>query len=181
MNFLLYAFLSIVSIAFSVFAEDKNICHNSQKYLIIEQSTGEVGTNFLVKFKLDSNQLLQCKYIVEKGDFEIKNEEAEYFLALQGDLLILDSGTGPDPRGLIIWNLHERKKVYSGDYSEPIEIKSGYLEFWMETEKATNENCPELKKWESDGLGAAIEGKVRLNLFDFSIVKSSQIRCNSRQ
>ncbi len=171
----------LVALASVASAEQNQSCHESPQYLIVEGATGEVGTNFLVKYKIQPSQKIQCKYTIEKGDFEIKNEWAEYFMALQGDLLILDSGTGPDPRGLIIWNLRNRKKVYTGSYSEPYEIHLGYLEFWAETGKANDDNCPERKEWESDGLGSAIETRVRLDLSDFSVVKSSQTRCESRQ
>ena len=54
---------------------------------------------------------MACEYVAKPDDLEIRNEWAEYFLGLQGDLLILDSGTGPDPRGLIIWDLKKQKKV----------------------------------------------------------------------
>ncbi len=162
-------------------AEEKTVCHESPAYLVVEGPTGEVGTNFLIKYKSKADSKIKCEYSVQDGDFEIKNEWAEYFLALQNNLLILDSGTGPDPRGLIIWNLNDHKKVYSGTYSEPYEIKPGYLEFWTETEKATEANCPEKKEWEAGGLGAGIDTRVTLNLADFSITRSSQTRCSSRQ
>jgi hypothetical protein len=177
-------FLGVVIVALVVSAanaEEKAICHESPRYLIVEGSTEEVGTNFLVKYKFDSSQAFQCKYLVGDSDFEIRNELAEYFLSLQGDFLILDSGTGPDPRGLIIWNIKSRKKVYSGFYSEPYEIKPGYMQFWTETKMATDENCPDRKKWESEGLGAVIETRVRLNFSDFNVVHSFQTRCSPRQ
>ena len=175
-------FMTLVSLAI---AEEKATCHESSRYLIVEGSTGEVGTNFLVKYKRQKGKPPVCKYVVEPGDFEIRNEEAEYFLGLQGDLLILDSGTGPDPRGLIIWDLSKKKKVYTGTYSsgsgEEVKIKPGYMEFWLETGRATDENCPKAKEWRANGLGAVIETWVRLDLSHFTLTKSSKTRCSSRQ
>jgi len=173
----LIAFATLTSIAT---AEQKTVCHESPGYLIVEGSTGEVGTNFLVKYRSKKNQSVACEYVAKSGDFEIRNEWAEYFLGLQGDLLILDSGTGPDPRGLLIWDLKKQKKVYTGTYSEA-KIEPGYMEFWVETGGATDENCPEAKEWRAGGLGAGIETWVRLNLSDFSVIKSSQTRCSPRQ
>jgi hypothetical protein len=174
-------FMTLVPVAT---AEEKATCHESSRYLIVEGSTGQVGTNFLVKYKRQKGKPPVCKYVVNPGDFEIRNEEAEYFLGLQGNLLILDSGTGPDHRGLIIWDLSTKKKVYTGKYSseedEP-KIKPGYMEFWLETGRATDENCPKAKEWRANGLGAAIETWVRLDLSDFTLTKSSKTRCSPRQ
>lgn len=96
--------------------------------------------------------------------------------------LCLDSGTGPDHRGLIIWDLGKKKKVYTGTWKdEEVNTKPSYMEFWLETGRATDENCPEAKKWRAQGLGAAIETWVRVDLSDFTITKSSKTRCSSRQ
>jgi hypothetical protein len=179
-----YALLSMTLVPVAT-AEEKATCHESSRYLIVEGSTGEVGTNFLVKYKRQKGEPPVCKYVVKPGDFEIPNEEAEYFLGLQGNLLILDSGTGPDHRGLIIWDLSKKKKVYTGTYSseseKEVKIKPGYMEFWLETGRARDENCPKAKEWRANGLGAAIETWVRLDLSDFTVTKSSKTRCSPRQ
>ncbi len=120
------------------------------------------------------------KYILGNNDFEIKNEWAEYFAGLNGDLLILDSTTGPGPSGLTIWDLKKRKKVYEGSWSDPEESKNDSLVYWTETGEATDNNCPELEKWKSDGLEAAIETKVILNLSNFKISKTRETRCSPR-
>jgi hypothetical protein len=177
---------SLVALSFALvscagIAEEKAVCHESPRYLIVEGETGGVGTNLLVKYRHDGAWPVPCRYKVARADFEIKNESAEYFLALHGDLLILDGGTGPEPRGLVIWNLQSRRKVYAGSYSEPYEIQADSMEFWMETGKATDENCPDRRAWESSGLGAAIETRVRLSFSDFTLVRSSEIRCRPRQ
>ena len=173
--------LSFVVLISAVTAEEKTVCYESSDYLIVEGSTGEVGTHFLVKYKSKENQLLVCEYKPQADDLEIRNEWAEYFMGLQGDLLILDSGTGPDPRGLIIWDLRKQKKVYTGIYSEEAKIETGYMEFWVETGEANDENCPQGKEWKVGGLGAAIETWVRLDFSDFELTKSSKTRCSSRQ
>jgi len=174
-------FMTLVSVAT---AEEKATCHESSRYMIVEGDTGGVGTNFLIKYKRQKGEPPVCKYVVKPGDFEIPNEEAEYFFGLQGKLLILDSGTGPEHRGLIIWDLSKKKKIYTGTYAgeeEEAKIKPGYMEFWLETGRATDENCPKAKEWWANGLGAAIETWVRLDLSDFTVTKSSKTRCVSRQ
>jgi hypothetical protein len=97
---------------------------------------------------------------------------------LKDDLLILDSTTGPGLSGLIIWDLKKRKKECEGSWSDPIFLDDSIL-YWLETEKATHDNCPELAEWESHGLGAAIETRVLLNLSNFSISKTKE--CGAAQ
>jgi hypothetical protein len=157
-------------------------CYESEKYLIVaKEIKGRSGTDFLIKQKLNPSAKLGCRYVPRDGDFEIKNEWAEYFAGLKKDLLILDSTTGPGPSGLIIWDLSKRKKVYEGSWSDPEESGDDSLIFWMETGEATRTNCPELENWELKGLGGAIETRVILDLSSFRITKTLQTRCSARQ
>lgn len=157
-------------------------CYESSKYFVIAKEVrGKVGTDFLIKYKSKPDENLLCDYTFGNNDFEIKNEWAEYFAGLKNDLLLLDSTTGPGPSGLSIWDLFKRKKVYEGSWSDPEESGNDTLVFWMETGEASDDNCPELKEWKSNGLGGAIETKVILNLSSFNISKTSEKKCSPRQ
>jgi len=157
-------------------------CYESAKYLVVAKEVqGEVGTDFLIKYKSNPREKLECSYVLGKDYFEIKNEWAEYFAGLMHDLLILDSTTGPGPSGLTIWDLVKRKKVYEGSWSGAEETKDDALVFWTETGEATADNCPELEKWKSQGFDAAIETKVILNLTNFQITETPHTRCSPRQ
>ena len=103
-------------------------------------------------------------------------------MGLVGDLLILDSGTGPYPRGVIIWDLKKQKKVYTGTCFGNEKIDPEYMELWIETGEANEENCPESKEWKAKGrLGGVIITLVRLYFSDFEIAKSSKTRCIEQQ
>ena len=157
-------------------------CYESAKYLVVAKEVrGETGTDFLIKYKSNPSEKLECSYVHGKEYFEIKNEWAEYFFGLKHDLLILDSTTGPGPSGLIIWDLVKRKKVYEDSWSDADLTKDDTLVYWTETGEATDSNCPELAKWKSQGFEAAIETKVILNLTNFQITKTRQTRCSPRQ
>jgi hypothetical protein len=157
-------------------------CYESPTYFVIaKEAQGKTGSDLLIKYKSNSSGKFTCHYLPGQGDFEIRNEWAEYFAGLKGDLLILDSTTGPGPSGLVIWDLKKRKKVYEDSWSDPEESKDNSLVYWTETGEATDNNCPELKQWKSDGLEAAIETKVVLNLSNFKISKTKETRCSQRQ
>lgn len=176
----LVASFFLVGVTTSAEADTKPVCHHSPLYLVVERETGGVGTDFIIK-KKGNKRHVSCDLTIDSLDFELKNERAEYFLAIQGDLLILDSGTGPDPRGLIIWNIESQKKVFSGSYSGPYTVENGLMKYWLETEDATARNCPSLKKNAENGLGSVIETRVQLNLNDFTVKRSSKKRCAPRQ
>ena len=161
---------------------DQINCYESAKYFIVAKEVKErAGTDFLVKYKFHLKDKFICNYNPVNRDCEIKNEWAEYFAGLKNDLLVLDSTTGPGPSGLIIWDLTKCKKVYEGSWSDAEESGDDSLVYWMETGQATHANCPELETWQSQGLEAAIETKVILNLSNFRITKTDQTRCSSRQ
>lgn len=158
-------------------------CYENDKYyVVIEGFIGSAGSNFLVKYKTEDNQQFNCRYIIEENDFEIKNEWAEYFLGLENNFLLIDSGTGPPPRGLIIYNLEKKQKVFSGSYSLPTGIENNYIEFWKPVSiKVTKENCPDKDYIEGAGLGTGIEEHVRLELINLNETSLNEYRCESRQ
>src|SRR6266571_3679261 len=58
-----------------------------------------------------------ARYIVVQR----RGKEVEYFLGLRGDVLFIDSGTGPDFRGLIVIDLRTRRQLLHTDYvSRPV-------------------------------------------------------------
>lgn len=172
--------LAVTAMVQVAFAAPLTECHETADYLVAATPAEDVGTDFLVRYKASGAAAGACDDVPAPGDLQIRNQDAEYLLALQGDLLILDSGTGPDPRGLIIWNLRQRQQVYSGSYSEAT-VGQGYMEFWQDSGIATAANCPQLKEWQDNGLGAAIETWVRLDFADLSLHPGTQTRCSARQ
>ncbi|MFH1965955.1 MAG: hypothetical protein ABIJ42_10510 [Acidobacteriota bacterium] len=166
----------------SISAESSQVqCHQFPKYFIVAKDEADnMGTDILVKYKSGPEENPPCEYVIENSDFEIKNEWAEYFAGVKGDLLLLDSTTGPGPTLFTIWDLKKQEKVYVGSWADPVFQDDSVL-YWMETGAATKDNCPDLKKWESHGLGGAIETKVLLSLSDFTITKTRETRCSARQ
>ncbi len=162
-------------------AATKTVCQDGGRYRVVSKPTDSVGTDFLVKYTGRGRSIPPCKYVVRPGDFEIRNESAEYFLGLEGPLLILDSGTAPEPRGLIIWDLEKRQKVYTGTYSPPYDIDRDGIAFWMPSGEATDANCPQAAGWRAQGLGAALETQVRLGFSDLKVVPGTATRCSARQ
>jgi hypothetical protein len=77
----------------------------------------------------------------------------------------------------------ENTKLFQTEYYEPIEVdKQGNVSFWMSSEAiATQGNCEKLDLWKSQGLGAAIEKEVLLNLANLELFKNGETRCSPSQ
>ena len=158
-------------------------CNDSPNYFIISKSlTDSVGSDILVKSKTSQSQIIPCVYTVGQNDFEIKNAMAEYFLAATGHFLILDSGTAPYPRGLIVYDLNTREKIYTDKYSQPISVSGSSVTYWSPTSiKPTALNCPKLAEYSAGGLGAEVEHFVTLDLPSATKTDSGQSRCSATQ
>ena len=166
---------------------DKNIsCEESSKYFVIsKRSEDYIKSDFLVKYKTDKDQVIPCDYIVAEGDFEIKNQEATYFLALTDNFLLLDRGTAPPPRTLTAYDLNSRKEVYNDQYSyrPPVSVSGDNITYWSPIdEEVTEDNCPEFYELYKLYSGSAeIEAYVTLNLVDLTKEELGEYRCSYRQ
>jgi hypothetical protein len=143
--------------------QDNLTCNESPDYLAISRRIiGETGSDLLIKYKMSAGQKISCNYFVEKNDFELKNNGgANYFMAFEGKFLIMDEGTAVNNRGMNIYDLSKKSKIFSDRYSsgEPI-IKNNTITYWINTnEVATIENCPQLYN-----SGGAIVAQVSLDL-----------------
>jgi hypothetical protein len=174
-------FISLSLLALPVIAGDvpEGIeCYESASYFVVAKAhPNESGTDFLARPKPEGGSLPPCEYRKTPGAFEIKNEDAEYYLGLAGDFLVLDSGTG-NVRDLIVWDLNGHKRVFVDQYSEPIEITPQRLRFWSETGPATKSKCPDLRDW---GGEIVTETRTTLELPSFKVVRHPETRCSPRE
>jgi hypothetical protein len=173
--------LALSCASIGVLAATRTACHDDGRYRVIARPAASAGTDFLVKQLGRGRSIPPCKYLPREGDVEIRNENAEYFLGLEGEFLILDSGTAPEPRGLIVWDIAKRQKVYTGSYSGPVSIDGDGIGFWQPAGEATDANCPQAAGWRAQGLGAGLEVRVRLAFTDMKTVPGTETRCTARQ
>lgn len=155
-------------------------CHVTPQYIVLESQ--HQPNDILIKYRLNPNDKVNCQFHFEKGDFLIREQEddAQYFLGLQGDFLLLDHGTGPD-RSFTVWNLKKRVEVFSSDYSDPTKPGLNSFTFWKETSEGNVNNCPDYKKITSDSLTPIVETQVTLDLSTMKIIKSNNVRCVAHQ
>ncbi len=158
---------------------DNGECYENDNYfVVVHPDSGD----FLVKYKDGGKTNYECVYKKEATDLEIKNEWADWYLGLENNFLLIDSGTGPPPRGLKVYDLEKRLRIYRTAYSGPVNVSNNSVEFWREISvEATSENCPKKDYWEEKSLGAAIEEHVRFDLINLSETSLNEYRCTPRQ
>ena len=162
---------------------DGSVCHETQKYFAVEHDSADsVGSIILVKYKTSPGQHLPCSYVVGKGDFEINTGDADYFLTFTDTFLLLDRGTAPDPRKLIVYDLRSRTQVYADQYAKPWSVAADTITYWSPIDtKVTAQNCPPVAQYTSEGLGAVIESEVTLDLPTLNKKTLGQYRCSATQ
>lgn len=158
-------------------------CHSSPRYSVIEKSlTDGVGSDILIKYKTGPRQNIPCSYHVASGDFEIKNAVAEYFLTFTDNFLLLDSGTAPPPRRLVVYDLRYRKITFTDSYIKPVTVSGDSITYLSRTtQKPTTENCPGLNDYTKNGLGAAIMSKVTVDLLSGDKKDTGVFECVATQ
>ncbi|MCX6702202.1 MAG: hypothetical protein NTX96_03360 [Candidatus Zambryskibacteria bacterium] len=158
-------------------------CYDSLKYFAMQKSLSDsVGSNILIKYKTNSSQNFPCTYTVASDDFEIKNVLAEYFLTFTDNFLVLDSGTAPEPRGLVVYDLRSRKIVFTDSYAKPVTVVGDSITYFSKTDqKPTLQNCPDLNDYIGNGLGAVIMSKVTVDLLSLDKKDLGVIECKATQ
>lgn len=158
-------------------------CYAGERYLVVERDRDDVGSDFLIK-RVEDGGRPPCIYDKVEGDVELTALEATYFLALQGQHLILDSGTAPPPRGLAVYDIELGREVYTDRYNRPLDIDDGAITYWQPygTQADLNaQNCPEYAAWKSQGLGGGLERRVSLDLSTLQATQVGESRCSARQ
>lgn len=160
-----------------------DLCHETQSYYGVERHVGDSAiTHILVKYKTSPSQHFSCLYIVGRGDFEITNDQPDYLLSFTNHFLIIDRGTAPEPRELIVYDLRSRRQVYTDRYASPWRVLNDTLTYWSPVEaKPTLATCPLLSQYTQDGLGAVIETHVELDLTTLTKKDLGESRCMPTQ
>ena len=160
-------------------------CYAFKKYVVFTTETEDgVGEDIRIALRGESSGAKQlCDDKSAKTYFTIKNDDSNFFFGLFEDYLFVDIGTGPEPRGLSVFDLSRKKKIYDASYNTPIKIGAGAtLDFWMPLEKdLPKKQCPQAKKWEAQGLGFGFERRVILDLKTLKERTLGQPRCTPRQ
>jgi hypothetical protein len=88
------------------------VCYHHAQYIVVERRVMEVGSDLFVR----PAQSRRCDADSLPGDYVWRNQDADYFLGVRGELLFIDRGTGPDARTFLVVNLRTRRQLVQMDY-----------------------------------------------------------------
>jgi hypothetical protein len=152
----------------------RSVCHRSQLYTVVEVAlANQVGADHFI-----GDARRSCSPDSLATDFVVRNEWAEYFAGLRGHFLVLDSGTGSDVRGLVVFNLRTRRRTFAGPYVglEP-GVRGDTLGIWQPYElPQPRPGCPVV-----GGLGHGADSLVWLDLRAGTTRFAGRVRCATRQ
>lgn len=187
---------------------DGSVCYQNEKYFVVTKvHTDTVGSDIIVKEKENPDQIIPCMSTTTENDFVVGrmgstklntqeteaetkarqealggDEDADYFLTLTSHFLILDRGTAPDPRTLVVYDLTTNKKVYIDSYAKPFAVNGSIVTYWSPLEgDVTTENCSDKSTFTLQGLSAVREGYVSLDLATLMKKSTGETRCVASQ
>ena len=162
---------------------NKVVCVSNESYTAITQdNNGEVGSSILIKTKKNPGETITCAYTVAAEDFELKDRDAEYFKSFAGNYLVTDTGTGPTVRGLTIYSIPEKTKIYEDGYlGWDISTTTNSVSYWSASSptapKPTDQNCEDFTKNSEDGLVAHMAESVTLDLSTLKVTHTAKHKC----
>jgi hypothetical protein len=151
-------------------------CYRHARWIVVERPlTESVGSDLFIR----PHSTDRCDADSLPGDLVLRNEWAEYFGGLRGDVLLIDSGTGPDIRGLILVDLRGRRRIATLSYvdlepgpdSATLGVWSGY-----ELERPAPGCRPPV-----GGLGPGIDSLFVVDLATGAVRFGGRTRCAQRQ
>jgi hypothetical protein len=155
------------------------LCHDGPHHRVIERvATDGPGADLLVRTKAAG----ACEFKPQAGDWRLPRSDAERFKAFAGTLILIDNGTGPSGRQLLIADPAQRQLVRRLAYTKLVSADAQTVVVWRATQRpATPENCPQLQAWKAQLLSATIEEKVQLTLPALRETVLPEQRCTARQ
>ena len=151
-------------------------CYIHARYIVVERELPQaVGADLFVRL-LDTDC---CTADSLAGDFVLRNQWAEYFYGLRGDVLFIDSGTGPDVRELILIDLRTRRRLLQRSYVELVAgLDSTTVGLW--DGHALDAPAPGCES-PVGGLQPGIDSLFSVDLRTGNVRFAGRIRCASRQ
>ncbi|HUC02262.1 MAG TPA: hypothetical protein VMA75_05225 [Candidatus Paceibacterota bacterium] len=157
-------------------------CMESPDYFVVDNGPQEPGLDVIAKHKTSPDETFPCADVTASSDVVVQNDLPEFVLGVTQRFLVIDSGTAPPPRGLIIYDLDAQTSTFSDTYAAPIDIATDTVTYWEATKQApTAANCPDLAQYSADGLGAVIESHVTLDLSTMATTSLGAYQCEPTQ
>ncbi len=164
-------------------------CYSWRGYLAVETADHEYDTAALRFLARDSGTSLEddCSQAPGREIMASDADDSCYFQGGSGDVVIMDCGTGPDPRWLMVLDL-KRKSVlldagYFSEGEDGLLLRDNrQLEWTAEvSEPSPRPACPEAAQWEEYGLSICYKQLHMLDLETGATTEQGRVVCAPAQ
>ena len=164
------------SVGIQVVGDYGTACYTGRKYIVVQKSIpDDVDSDFFIR----PAETGRCDADSLSGDIVLRNEWAAYFSGMRGDVLLLDSGTGPDIRDLVLVDMKDGHHIAVVPYKEtaggPDSVSLGV---WEPSELERPMPGCEAPK---GGLLPGVDSLFFVDIRNGNQRFGGQIRCASRQ
>lgn len=117
------------SVGIKVVGDYGTTCYTGERYIVVQKPTpDQVDSQFFIRSAAKG----RCDADSLSGDIVLRDEWAAYFSGIRSNVLILDSGTGPDIRDLILVDMKSGRHIadlpYVGTAGGPDSVTLGVWE-----------------------------------------------------
>jgi hypothetical protein len=160
--------------------EPDGSCYVYERYVVIAWGSPDPQPVAIVRQRdSEDSGAADCSRDSLAGDFVLRNEWAEYFSGMWGDLLLVDSGTG-DIRSLILYDVAARRKVLELEGAGETDgwISEHTVRIWMlAATDLPRAVCPDIPEM----LGVGVDSLYALNLETLRLTPLGPWRCHALQ
>lgn len=111
----------------------------------------------------------------------ITHEEPTYFRGAARGNILLEEGTGPENRKLVVYQIKRRALMFRYAYAGDMEVTSnGSVRFYTptpESEITKMPKCPDKEKWEKEGKKVVYGQLCLYNLVQRTLTRKSEYMC----
>ncbi len=155
-------------------ASNLTSCRRSGRWQIASRGfDDQVGTDLFIRPAASGS----CATDSLPGDLVIRNQEADYFEATWEDRLFVDSGTGPDGRGLTLYELPSGRRLVGLTIAEGVFRSTEPHEILVWTQHDLRETAPGCTRRES--MIPVIDSLVRVDLRTGAVTRTGTTRCSA--
>ncbi len=165
-----------------VVRSDMSTCHIFPEYVVLTVIR-ESGLGEDVTVVRRAYMTSRCAGYSENAvAFVSESDEPNYFFGMWGTYVFIDSGTGPNERGLEIVNVESGRVAFSGYYWSDADItvsKDGLVTLYRPLgERGDRATCP---LQASESFGISYHEQVSLNLYTGNLEPTGEITCSYSQ
>lgn len=156
-------------------------CFDTDNYSIVTRDHKDsVGQDVLVKAKGANGT--QCVYNPDPSDFDLTNNDPQYYKAQVQNALVTDIGTGPSGRKFRLYDLKDKSLITEKDYYGDLTVASDTLTYFgLSKTKADKKNCKNYADLMKNFNNANLVVKKIVNLQTFLVKETKETNCVANQ